>query len=98
MLRRRSLETPPVVLPSSLWWVKLILWTIRVNKKDEKYSAAASRSGHQFMPFVLDIFGNVFEDSKEMMYQIFLKRLSMINMISLSLRLNSSLQGSSDFG
>ena len=46
-----------------------------VKEKKEKYSAAVSRSGHQFMPFVLDKFGNVLEDTKEMMmYRMFLSK------------------------
>ena len=57
-----------------------------------------SRSGHQFMPFVLDKFGNVLEETKEMMYRMLLRKLLMIGMISLSARLDSSLQGNSDFG
>ena len=38
------------------------------NEKKEKYNAAVSRSGHQFTPFILDKFGNMLDDTKEMMY------------------------------
>ena len=40
------------------------------NEKKDKYSAAVSRNGHQFMPFVLDKFGSVLEGTKEMMYRM----------------------------
>ena len=39
-----------------------------VNEKKEKYNVAVSRSGHIFMPFVLDKFGNILEYTKEMLY------------------------------
>ena len=44
------------------------------NEKKEKYNAAESRSGHRFMPFILDNFGTVLDETKDMLYQMFLRK------------------------
>ena len=46
------------------------------NEKKGKYNAAVSRSGHRFMPFILDKFGNVQQGTKDMLYQMFLRKVS----------------------
>ena len=39
-------------------------------EKIENYNTAVSRSGHRFMPIILDKFGNVLQKTKDMMYEI----------------------------
>ena len=46
------------------------------NEKKEKYNAAVRRSGHRFMPFILDKFGNVLDETKDMLYQMFRRKVS----------------------
>src|SRR6056300_637929 len=45
-------------------------------EKIAKYNAAVSRSGHRFMPIILDKFGNVLPKTRTMMYQMFLRKVS----------------------
>ena len=45
-------------------------------EKIAKYNAAVSRSGHRFMPIILDKFGNVLPKTRTMMYQMFLRKAS----------------------
>ena len=44
-------------------------------EKIGKYNTAVSRSGHRFMPIILDKFGNVLQKTKDMMYQMFLRKV-----------------------
>ena len=45
------------------------------SEKKEKYNAAESRSGHRFMPFILDNFGTVLDETKDMLYQMFSRKV-----------------------
>ena len=44
------------------------------DEKIRKYDTAVSRSGYRFMPIILDRFGNVLQGTKDMLYQMFLRR------------------------
>ena len=46
------------------------------NEKEGKYNAAVSRSGHRFMPIILDKFGDVLQKTRTMMFQMFLRQNS----------------------
>ena len=46
------------------------------DEKIGKYNTAVSRSEHRFMPIILDKFGNVLQKTKDMMYQMFLRKVS----------------------
>ena len=46
------------------------------NEKIGKYNAAVCRSGHRFMPIILDKFGNVLQKTRDTMYQMFLRKVS----------------------
>ena len=46
------------------------------NDKKGKYNAAVSRSGHGFMPFIFNKFGNVLQGTKDVLYQMFLRKVS----------------------
>jgi len=46
------------------------------NEKIGKYNAAVSRSGHRFMPIILDKFGNVLPKTRIMMYKMFIRKVS----------------------
>jgi len=41
------------------------------TEKIGKYNAAVSRSGHRFMPIILDKFGNVLQKTRDMLFQMF---------------------------
>ena len=45
-------------------------------EKIGKYNNAVSRSGHRFMPIILDKFGDVLPKTRTMMYQMFLRKVS----------------------
>ena len=45
-------------------------------EKIGKYNTAMSRSGHRFIPIILDKFGNVLQKTRDMMYQMFLRKVS----------------------
>ena len=40
-----------------------------------KYNAAVSRSGHRFLPIILDKFGNVLPKTRTMMFKMFLRKI-----------------------
>jgi hypothetical protein len=46
------------------------------NEKKGKYNAAVRRSGHRFMPFIFDKFNNMLDETKDMLYQMFLRKVS----------------------
>ena len=46
------------------------------NEKIGKYNAAVSRSGHRFMPIILDKFGNVLPKTRTMKYKMFIRKVS----------------------
>ena len=46
------------------------------TEKIGKYNAAVSRSGHRFMPIIFDKFGNVLQKTRDMMFQMFLRKVS----------------------
>ena len=45
------------------------------DEKKENNAPCVSRSGHHFMPFILEKFGNVLDGTKDMLYQIFLRKV-----------------------
>ena len=45
-------------------------------EKIGKYNAAVSRSGHRFMPIILDKFGNVLQKTRDMLFQMFIRKVS----------------------
>jgi len=45
-------------------------------EKIGKHNTAVSRSGHRFMPIILDKFGNVLQKTGDMMFQMFLRKVS----------------------
>ena len=52
----------------------LCLYNSFCNANPDKYDAAVSRNGHQFMSFLLDKFDNVLDDTKKMMHQMFKRK------------------------
>jgi len=46
------------------------------DEKLGKYNTVVSRSGHRFMPIILDKFGNVLQKTKDIMHQMFLRKVS----------------------
>ena len=46
------------------------------TEKIGKYNAAVSRSGHRFMPIILDKFGNVLQKTRDMLFQMFIRKVS----------------------
>ena len=45
-------------------------------EKIGRYNTVLSRSGHCFMPIILDKFGNVLQKTRDMMFQMFLRKVS----------------------
>ena len=46
------------------------------TEKIGKYNAAVSRSRHRFMPIILDKFGNVLQKTRDMLFQMFIRKVS----------------------
>ena len=44
------------------------------DEKIGKYNTTMSRNGHRFMPIILDKFVNVLQGTKDMLYQMFLRK------------------------
>ena len=70
----------------------------REYEKLGKYNTAVSRSGHRFMPIILDKFGYVLQKTKDMMHQIPFKKILMTDMISWRQKLMLLLQRRLCFG
>ena len=45
------------------------------TEKMGKYNTAVSRSGHRFIPIILDKFGNVLPKTRTMMFKMFLRKI-----------------------